>query len=459
MAFDVYGALDFGLVCLLLADHFEDVLQLQRRSESYTELYPKIGCHNMSKTAPLLPLDIWREYCGWNPWHFWGFGDNDKLYWTTECNTIVQEHAWQNENASGRHELRQAIIDAERVLLDYLGFAVAPRYVSWEIMSGSGFTASFRAKNKSLPAPEGWVHSVGVESLDLKYPNTPVSYVDTNGDGYFDVAVVGPLSLAEYSLPWAVYFSEADRPLRAPVEDVYRIQPIEVVKDNTGTYIHLRPWLLAKPKTYDTSIEAVIMDPKNLGWFVSTVDLYLRTTATSGTTLETAPAVVEWFNAPCHGWWCSCGCNQGEGQQASQSIAALGVFNRELGYLTPVQAIYNAQSGVWSSQGWPCSLPDKAYVRALAGYPLQSNGVMDVRLAQVVSRLAAANMPHPIAGCDTANRFIFYWQQDLAKTGTATDETFATSQQVLDCPFGTRRGQVYAWKQVATLERMSGSRP
>jgi len=44
----------------------------------------------------------------------------------------------------------------------------------------------------------------------------------------------------------------------------------------------------------------------------------------------------------------------------------------------------------------------------------------------------------------------------LARSAGANDEQYAIGPGDLDNPFGTLRGQVYAWKQVKNLRQIKG---
>jgi hypothetical protein len=89
-------------------------------------------------------------------------------------------------------------------------------------------------------------------------------------------------------------------------------------------------------------------------------------------------------------------------------------------------------------------------VRYLAGFPLLADGQIDRTLARVVSRLAAAELGRPICACEWANKEIARWQVDLARSAGNNDDQYgAVSADDLANPFGTRRGQVEAWKYVS----------
>ena len=78
-----------------------------------------------------MPLDTFREVLGYNPYHFWGM-QNSTIPVTSNCNTVVMERAWQNVDAAGRQDVREAIAEAEGRLLEYLGYRVGPRWVTKE---------------------------------------------------------------------------------------------------------------------------------------------------------------------------------------------------------------------------------------------------------------------------------------------------------------------------------------
>src|SRR6185369_16921871 len=99
-------------------------------------------------------------------------------------------------------------------------------------------------------------------------------------------------------------------------------------------------------------------------------------------------------------------------------------------------------------------------VRYLAGFPLASDGQMQEPYRTMVARLAAAELARPICACDEANRELYRWQFDLARTAGSGDEAYgAVSAEDLNNPFGTRRGHVYAWKQVKNLRQLRGALP
>jgi hypothetical protein len=94
--------------------------------------------------------------------------------------------------------------------------------------------------------------------------------------------------------------------------------------------------------------------------------------------------------------------------------------------------------------------PDRILVRYLAGQPL-ANQQMTEKWQVIVARLAAAELARRICACDEANQELYHWQFDLSRAAGANDEQYSISPPDLDNPLGTRRGQVWAWKQIRSL--------
>jgi hypothetical protein len=128
-------------------------------------------------------------------------------------------------------------------------------------------------------------------------------------------------------------------------------------------------------------------------------------------------------------------------------VARAGLRDQTLGLITPAAAVYNAATGLWSSAG-ACDCyaePDRVILRYLAGYPLE-RGVMAKVWQQVVTMFAAAELKRRICACRDVNERIHDLQLDMALESTQT-ERYARSQRDLDNPFGTRLGNIQAWKK------------
>src|SRR3990172_7172927 len=127
----------------------------------------------MIPNTPIMPLDFWREEIGYNPWHFWGLADSSVVPVTSNCNDVVREYAWMNANEAGRNELRQAIMTAENILSQRLGYWASPIYnevtVPWpKFYNKRQFRLAITdIRGGWLPVglDEGHVHVCGVETF------------------------------------------------------------------------------------------------------------------------------------------------------------------------------------------------------------------------------------------------------------------------------------------------------
>jgi len=114
------------------------------------------------------------------------------------------------------------------------------------------------------------------------------------------------------------------------------------------------------------------------------------------------------------------------------------------------ESVYDAASDSWAlarNYGYYCRPPDRVIVRYRAGWPTEK-GRVSIRFREAISALAAAELVRPICACESANRKLYDYQFDLSRSAGVNDEQYATSQDVLTNPFGTRRGHVRAWRAV-----------
>jgi hypothetical protein len=266
-----------------------------------------------------------------------------------------------------------------------------------------------------------------------------------------------------------VYFAATDRfsgpDYSTDVSDRWRVQPIRASISGGNATIKGPAWLLIRPVLYEgiANIGASGLDPATAANFATTLDVYRRSTDRDGTTSATSQAAIIWETRPCHGWWC-CDCistvsgSAHDPAATALALARVGLRDAVHGIVSIGEATYNASASTWSEEcpAW-CDAPDRVVVRTLAGYPLDSRGQMDPFWQTVVARFAAAELARPICGCEDANRELFRWQFDLARTSGSGDEAYgAISAKDLDNPFGTRRGHVWAWRAIQTRQQLRG---
>lgn len=430
----------------------------------------------------LLSLEDWRRLMGLHPYYFYNLttGGVEPIYPNSKpssaCIAYVRKYAWQGADMLGREDVEQAIETAEKKLRDYLGYSIAPEYreetVPWSTYYDksrdryAGYEPSGKFIGVRLPN-SGNIQAVGVETLTSIGTVSGASLVisDADGDGLSDTFTATIATTVTDTDQIALYFATADRLDSEALSEKWRIRPVKVtISAGTATIVG-RYWLLAKPIKYE-GVLSQPLDPTVVGNFVSSLLVYRRYTNPDGNTLDTSQAVLIWETRPCHGWWCCCGdCSDLSYSPADSSldpaaqgmaIARAGVRDARMGVVNVGGAVLNTTTSIWSAAGWATGYePDRAIVRTYAGYPLE-NGNVSQRWQTIVARMAAAEMTKPICACEPANKQVAQWAFDLARTGGNNDERFAISAQDLDNPFGTRRGQVMAWKDVKALRLTPG---
>jgi len=405
----------------------------------------------------LLPLEEFRYIFGMNPFLFWQLS-NDHVPVNSNCNGLVYEYNWQNADAAGRQQIRQAIFDAENLMRKYLNYSPAPHYVVEEILfprypdqrfENRGY-ASADGRWKTVQLSEGHIRAVGTETLTL-IGSPAVVLSDRDSDGLYDTFTATIPTTVTDPDEIAVYFPAADRLDGQGAGEAYRINPVQVTISGGAATIRGRAWLLVKPVRYEgVSIDAI--DPAVVTNFAATLDVCRRYTS-AGIDFNTAQAVLIWETRPWPEWAQICtACPTASTDPAgiAFALARCGIRDAENGRVTIGESIYDTTAGTWSlarNYGYWCRPPDRAIVRYLAGIPLQS-GRMDARFRTPVARLAAAEMARPICACETANRALYEWMFDLSRASGSNDEQYRTSDDMLTNPFGTRRGHVYAWRFV-----------
>lgn len=423
--------------------------------------------------APLLPLDTFRHILGYHPWHFWQLADTAIAPVTSACNTLVRQYAWQDVNQPGRSEIGEAIETAEGKLRDYLGYYPAPKYLTETIPWTKFYNKNLVRRMDFDPTgrwisgrlSNGYIQDVGLETFTLL--GTPaVVYSDQDGDGLNDTATVTIATTVTDATKLGIFFRATDRLDGAAVSVDWQIRPAKITISGGTATIVARSWLFVRPVLYGGFANDVI-DPTNAANFATAVDVYKHQADPTGTTIETSQGVIQWETAPCHGWWCGCSnCstsftppNSSEDAAAyAQAMARVGVRDAKAGIVMPAESVWNSTAQVWSNVPWDVwREPDRVIVRYLAGYPLGTDGNVEKRWQTIVARLAAAELAGRICACDSANTELFRWQKDLARTAGEGDESYGlTAREQLNNPFGTRRGQVYAWQETKRLHNMIG---
>lgn len=408
----------------------------------------------------LLPLETFRHIFSIHPFHFWQLANFDDVPVTNDCDSVVYEYGWQNLDASGRVEIRDAIETAEAKLLRYLGYRVAPQYTETTVdfpryndhrLGNHRFADSY-GRWLSVQLPEGEIRAIGVESLTL-IGSAVVIYSDQDTDGLDDTFTLSIATAETDPDKIAVYFAAADRLDGDAAGDKWRIEPVKVEISGGTASIRGRSWMLVKPVLYQ-GVTRRRIDPTVSTNFVASLEVYIRTTDPDGDTLDDSQAVLIWETSPYPYWFGAGGCCGGTTDSSTdpaavaKAIARVGIRDAKHGIVSVGGARYDSGSGTWSSVEWGnCRPPDRILIRYLAGLPLV-NGQMDQTWQKVVAHLGGAELQKPICACKDAYRILYNYQFDLSRTAGNNDEAYNITAETLNNPIGPRRGQVEAWRVI-----------
>lgn len=412
-----------------------------------------------------MSLDEWRGLIGFNPWHFWQLS-NASVPILSACNSIVRQYNWQTAGAAGRTEIARAIQTAEERAKQVLGFWVSPRYEEVTLpfpqypqtnVFRSGY-AGGDARWTSLQLPSAWVQKVGVEQRDLIGANQVLAYTDEDGDGLKETFTFSIATTVTDANQIACYFSSADRWDGSGISENWRVLPLRISIAGGIATIRGNSWVLVKPELYE-GIGRGVIDPADATNFVTTLDIYRRYTYLDGTTNDNSQALLIWETPPYPQWaasYTSLFAGSYDPAAEAYAIARVGIRDAENGIVSVGEAVYT--DGTWSAiPFWGSGYlrpPDRVKVRYLAGFALDTNGKMDHRMSSIIYKLAAAELMQDICACKEANRELYRWQFDLARSSGSNDESYTLiSSQDLNNPLGTRRGQVLAYREMKAYRK------
>jgi hypothetical protein len=421
----------------------------------------------------LLPLEQWRKLINYNPFHFWQL-TGSRAPVSSACNTAVLKYSWHGADAAGRVDILDAIMTAEQRIMPYLGYAPAPHWSSVTLpfphfpkddLMRIGYAGS---DNRwiSVRLPEGMAISLGVEATSVIQAGATVVQFDNDGDGLFEsFTVTVPAGTLTDPSQVAVYYAAVDRLDGDGINETWRIAPLDIKLVGANFVIRGKIWQIVKPTLYETyAPQTQGLDASVATNYVPTLDVYRRYTNVNGTSVDDAQALLIWESSPFPQWACITPGTLPDPSSQAYAIARCVIRDADAGIIGLGESYYDATTGNWYAVPWFASPyrfqpPDRVIIRYKAGFPADTrlNGAMDSRMAMIIARAATAELQRRICACDEANREIYHWQFDLARTGGAAGESYgAISGEDLNNPLGTRRGQVFAWKEIKNNRILKG---
>jgi hypothetical protein len=413
-----------------------------------------------------LSLNRWLAIMGFHPWLSYQL-TNSLIPVVADCQRLVCEYNWQAADRAGRSEIRRAIQRAENLVRQYAKFAPSPRFqettMRYPELGNTMFSryADIGSDGRwlSVVLPEGQIRALGIES-DSSAVTALLIYSDDDGDGLYETATTTAAVPSGTTADQVVArFVQSDCGSQAPPEVAPRLVTIDSV-NNVATVV-FDTWTLVRPVRYTSAVVGG-MDPGNNAAPAATVcaqsiDIFRRRTDPTGTTTDTAMAVLTWETRPWPDWGACCSFSTSSQDPAATAtaLARCVIRDAKAGTVAFGEAAYDSTAQVWRSVcDWNrCRPPDSITIRYQAGLPL--DGIqMREDWAIVVARLAAAELARPICACTSANKELAEWQKDLTQTG-ATDDLYQAPEDATN-PLGSRRGQVSAWRSIQQQQRTIG---
>lgn len=428
---------------------------------------PGIVAYPLVRPFPytLLSPDRYARVMGITPAHFWQAiapNLNPQVFPEKTCKSIWYKYDWQSADKVARLDIAMEIKKAEQEISQALGYWPAPTWIADENcmyprdhrrdMFGTG--ADIRGLAKSVQTRYAKIVSVGRRAVTAVGTATVVgaslAYTDEDSDGCYETATVAvPTTLTdicELHVYYAGALGDIDYEIREPRK-----------KYITGgfAYFIFDSWLFIDPNLYeafpDDSAEPAI-DISTTANFVTSVDVYREYADTT-----TDPAVeFYWENAAvgcasCGGVGCdSCGAVTQDG--------CLRLKDKDVGLVVPFPAEYDSTTGIWGAVGWTTECREPDYLRLWYRAGLQSfptrrgtncEGLSD-EWAKVIAHMVTARLERPLCECSNVEAVADYLRQDTTKMSQGS--TFFVSMNMLDNPFGTKVGEIQAWKFITKLQ-------
>ncbi len=400
-----------------------------------------------AETITKLPLDTWARILGLYPVHFAGVVLAGGGF---SCTSAWHQHSWQDFDSTSREEIAEAIARAEADIEHALGYRLLP---TWEEEEWSATVRPVRpelfninARNIRAFAPTvetdwHWMISGGIREDTLIEADSAIAYSNTRLPASYN-------NLATVTAAVAENFPADEIRIYYPghaADERWRIRPtIVTVAALVATITFERH--LAIIEDFMTGFSLVDADDSALrpaegeadADFLTAVDVYrVRNDPSQQVTLQWEPGpetsgIVTDYSAQTGSFLL-------RGEPRLSNIAfAPGTWNATLErFDSAVLAVARVPDSMrlWYYAG----LRDRAQVNQI--------DTMGPDWARTVAIYAASMLDR--TPCQCATFWWDRWSQDMAFADGATElASFNLPPRMLDNPFGTRRGAIYAWQRV-----------
>lgn len=388
-----------------------------------------------------------------SPPHFFGSYNSAVFPLKGTCDVVVPRHGWQKSDVASREEILNEVKLAEDELSEYMGFKLALGFVTdelhrypkpYETLAVGQWGTGTNGLELSIPAGSGYVLQSGSRSATLVGTASTggggLQYTDEDSDGVIETAKVTVSTTQTNACNLKAYVSgmsgspnwEIRHPRRKYISGGNVVFEFDV-------WLFINPDLDARLPTVDSYRALDFADTNNL---MPSVDIYLES-------VDNTQASVRFF------WEEPSG---GDSSALTTQDGVLVVRDYIQGDVIPRPATYDSDSGTWTFTNWVVGRdPDQVRISYYAGNVSEEflNGIscdpLSEMYAKAIAYMATARLSRSICGCEGIIHYFDRMQVDLAKIEST--RSYNVTLKDLDNPFGTRLGEVMAWRLLGKVDR------
>lgn len=419
-----------------------------------------------AETCTLLSLDRFARIVGLNPVHFSGAAgaDPNPFPLRGSCSDVWWQRSYMGADKVSREDLALAIANAEEDITKYLGYSPGPTWTSKEMqmfprhhrreLFDGGFNSRF--DGKSLKLNRGHIISPGRRATTLIFSASVLGgsmvWSDPDLDTFDErMTVTVPTTLTSLSRQQIkVYFyghsSECAWEIR---------QPRSVVIAGGNIVIEFDFWQMIDPDQqdpYPLTTNPVALNVADATIYVDRCNVYREFT-------DYSQHAVEFYWEPrSSAFPCPhCGGATCEACAMTVQCGCMHIRDVDLGFVVPAPATWDSANGTWAASSWTrCEPPDQVkmwyYSGELSEGFLAGNDLDPLSRwwAETIAWLAVARLERNFCACGNLTALATDLRSEYARSDANGPTWFLTERQS-DNPFGTRKGEMMAWRRVSKL--------
>lgn len=410
-----------------------------------------------ASTPTLLALDRYAKLLGISPAHFSGayVSSPDLFPYGNNCNDRWHQYNWQSGQYVSREYLAEKIAEVEEELARFVGYWAAPTYLENEphlyptdydpLYANSNY--DLRGQYKGVTLDFGRFVQAGKRVCTL-VANVVPAYSDADADTFSETATVSIATAVTDVNQLKVYYT-------GHTEPEWEIRPArtKVLAGGVVTFTFYT-WQFIKPELDE------VFPPGPVGTIIPPIDLtapnLLTTVDVCREYIDSTQTSAKFYWEPTKG---VCQCCGGTGCAACTHYEQEGcLFARDIyeGIVGVSPATYDSTTGAWVDDKWDlCRTPDIVKLNYLAGdideryLRGKTFDPLSDFWAIIIAQMATARLEKPFCACGNLNEIQDELRADL--TYTTQGESRYVTQYITNSPFGTRRGEVNAWRKVSKV--------